>query len=155
MEYDTILSSCGTMILRKLIISLSQLLSNKPTIVWSVCLVIKPTKVYARVGYSDPFTKYCIKVIHEALGKSNTYRVDQLILKKFTFSVYETIGYREGRPIRMFKVYLHACVCDYGKFQVLHMPCSYVITMCSNFHHDYQTLILAVLKKGVYTPSTT
>jgi len=43
-------------------------------------------------------------------------------------------------------------VCDYGKFQALHMHCSHVIAACSNFYHNYRTLILVVFKiRSVYT----
>jgi len=93
-------------------------------------------KAYARVGCGDIFTEYCMDVIKEDLHKSNTHQVEQFDWERFTFSVSETINYREGRPMRSFKVDLQAGWCDCGRFQALHMPCSHVIAACSSFRHD-------------------
>jgi hypothetical protein len=108
-------------------------------------------KAYARVGSGDPFTDHCMKEIQESVIKSNTHQVDQFDRQRYTFSVRETINYREGRPMGTFKVDLQAGWCDCGKFQALHLPCSHVIAACSSFRHDYRTLIPAVFtNESVY-----
>lgn len=76
-------------------------------------------------------------VLKEEVGKSNIHQVDQFDREGFTFSVCETINYRDKRSMKTFKAWW----CDCGEFQVLHMPCSHVIATYSTFHHDYRVLI--------------
>jgi len=71
-----ILSSHWTMCLRELATSLSQLLSNKPTIVWSVCLLIEHTRRmqwWVIVIHSHNIAR---RWFMKQWGKSNAYRVD-------------------------------------------------------------------------------
>ena len=109
-------------------------------------------KAFARVGSGDLFSEYCQNVIKDEIVKSNTHHVEQFDRERYTFSVRETVNYREGRRMGTFKVDLQAGWCDCGKFQALHLPCSHVIAACSSFHHDYTTLIPAVFKnESVYS----
>jgi len=32
-------------------------------------------------------------------------------------------------------------LCDYGKFQKLHLPCSHVLDACKYAHHDFEKYI--------------
>jgi len=50
----------------------------------------------------------------------------------YTFSVCEPIDHKEGMIQGEYKVDLQAKLCDCGKFQVLHLPCSHVI---ANSYH--------------------
>ena len=106
---------------------------------------------FARVGSGDVLSEYCQKALKDDIGKSNTHHVERFDREMYTFSVCETVNYKEVRPMGTFKVDLQAGWCDCGKYQALHLPCSHVVAACSSFHHNYTTLIPDVFKnENVY-----
>jgi len=117
------------------------------------CLFVdRAQKMFARVGSGDAFSEYYQNAIKDGIVKSNTHHVEQFDRERYTFSIRETDNYREGRPMRTFKVDLQAGWCDRGKYQALHLPCSHVVIARSSFHHDYTTRIPVVLKnESVYS----
>ncbi|CAJ2632602.1 unnamed protein product [Trifolium pratense] len=84
--------------------------------------------------------------ISEAVHKSNSHVVNQFDRQNYTFIVEETEDPHEGRPMDIFKVELKEKMCDCGKFQALHLPCSHVIAACSHANLSYEPFIDDVYK---------
>jgi len=63
---------------------------------------------FARVGSRDVFSVYCQNMLKDDIVKSNTHYVEHFDRQMYTFSVRETVNYREGRPMGTFKVDLQA-----------------------------------------------
>jgi len=71
---------------------------------------------FVMAGFGDAFTKHCMDALKEEVGKSNIHQVDQFDRERFTFYVWESINYRDGRPMRTFKLDLQAGRCGCAEF---------------------------------------
>ncbi|CAK8565571.1 unnamed protein product [Lathyrus sativus] len=83
------------------------------------------------------FTDGCNKGMADEVAKANTHNVMQFDRERFCFMVQEKINHNDGRPTGTFSVDLRNRLCDCGKFQAFHLPCSHVIAACSSIQQDY------------------
>jgi len=87
------------------------------------------------------YTKVINKVIEDAQRKENTHTVLEIDRRDTRFLTHETKNPREVRFAGDFTVRLDERWCECGKFQKLHIPCSYVVAACKHAHHEYKNYI--------------
>ncbi|CAJ2653869.1 unnamed protein product [Trifolium pratense] len=95
----------------------------------------------AVLASGQQYTEACQEKILDALGKSNSCIVTEFDRRNYSFSVEETEDPHEGRPKDHFWVHLREKMCDCGKFQALHLPCSHVIAACNHANISYEAFI--------------
>ncbi|CAK8539745.1 unnamed protein product [Lathyrus sativus] len=83
------------------------------------------------------FTDGCNKGMADEVARANTHNVMQFDHERFCFMVQEKINQNNGRPTSTFSVDLRNRLCDCGKFQAFHLPCSHMIAACSSIRQDY------------------
>ena len=86
-------------------------------------------------------TASCLKGLAQEVIEANSHNVMQVDRESFYFMVAERINWRDGRPLGTFSVDLRKRVCDCGKFQAFHLPCSHAIAACASIRQDYTMYI--------------
>jgi len=89
------------------------------------------------VSASHVYSKYATKFLQDVDSKSNTHQVVEFDRNTTRFREEEMVNPREVRLAAKFVVRLDERWCDYGKFQKIHLPCSYVIAASKHAHHDF------------------
>ncbi|XP_027927764.1 uncharacterized protein LOC114184647 [Vigna unguiculata] len=93
------------------------------------------------VSASHVYSEYATNFLQDTDSKSNTHHVVEFDRNTTRFRVEKIVNPREVRLARKFVVRLDERWYDCGKFQKIHLPCSYVIAACKHAHHDFNMYI--------------